>query len=434
MAPAPAPEGSPNILFVLTDDQAPHTVYQMPKTLEAFSSGVDLSRNAYVTVPFCGPARVSLLTGLWAHNNRATDNAHSFYRYRSGGHVARDMLSRLGARGYRVGFFGKLLNDYSSRWVHPACARSRGGRWVALAGQNHRIPYLINVNGNIHEERKNQNVLLGNYAEGWMRAKTEAREPFFAYVCVGDPHVPYRPTHPHAADGARYTSPAVEEDTPEELADKSRWARSRPKARPSTHQHRYEGQLEELVDVDNLVERLVGLLGEAGVLENTFIAFATDNGYMLGEHGGMTGKGQPYQEAAGTPLLLRGQGVPHGDLGAPLVSHLDLPATFLDAAGADTTGLDGRSLIPFFADPANAAWRERLLVENLSADWYMLREGPHAYTELPNGERELYDLEADPYELENLAGTMPEFEAQLSARLETLKGCAADSCKSAEGP
>jgi N-acetylglucosamine-6-sulfatase len=432
----PAPEGSPNILFILTDDQAPHTVYQMPKTLAAFSGGLDLTKNAYVTVPFCGPARVSLLTGLYAHNHRAIDNVHAYERYRSGGHVARDLMSRLDARGYRVGFFGKLMNGYGKEgtWVHPACERGRGGRWVAFAGENHRVPYLVNFNGSVREESKNQNVLLGNYAESWMRAKVEAGEAFFAYVCLGDPHGPYRPTHPHAADGATYTSPAVEENTSEELADKSRWTLSRDRAGAEHHQRVYEGQLEELVDVDALVKRLVGVLGEAGVLENTLIAFATDNGHMLGEHGGLPGKGYPYQEAASTPLLIRGPGVPSGALGGPLVSHLDLTATFLEAAGADTSGLDGRSLMPLFTNPEGASWRERVLVENPLSGWYMLREGSYAYMELPTGEKELYNLSTDPYELENLAGTMPEVEAQLSANLMSLKGCAADSCKSAEGP
>lgn len=432
-------EERPNVLFVLTDDQAPHTVYEMPKTLDLFSGGVDLTKTAYVTIPVCGPARASLLTGRYAHNHGITENETTYARYTARGYAQNDLLSRLGAAGYGVGVFGKFLNGFEdgNDWQHPACTREAGGRWVVFAGRNHKVPYTLNVNGRIREENRNQNLLLGDYAENWIRQKAASEEPFFCYLPVGDPHAPFRPTrgHAHDLDGAVYSSPATEEDTPEELADKSRWARERATAGPAHQQEFYEGQLEELRDVDDLVERMANALSELGVLENTLIVFATDNGYALGEHGGTVSKGAPYQETAGTPFLVRGPGVPNGLPGDPLVCHLDITATVLDAAGADMGGLDGRSLLGLFAGDA---WRERLLVETPPAGWYMLRDGPYAYMELPAGEREMYDLDADPYQLENLLrDPTPEAQAtadQLSIRLDKLRNCTGDSCKSAEGP
>ena len=66
--------------------------------------------------------------------------------------------------------------------------------------------------------------------------------------------------------------------------------------------------------------------------------------------------------------------------------------------------------------------------------WAMLREGKWAYVDFQGDvrDKELYDLEADPYELENLAGTMPELQAELSARLQDLRRCAGGSCRTAE--
>ena len=428
----------PNIVAILTDDQPAHTLEAMPKTRALFAPGVDLSPNAYVSVPVCGPARVGLLTGKYAHNHGALTNETSYDRYRSRDYAADDLLSRMKAAGYRTGYFGKFLNGapHADEWVHPACGVGYGGRWVAFAGQNHKVPYLVNFNGRVREERQNQNVLLAHHAGSWIREVAGAG-PFFAYVSVGDPHGPFRPTaaHEHHADGAAYSSPGVLEDTPEELADKSAWTGRRLTATPATHQATYEGQLEELQDVEDLVEKVAATLSELGILENTLITFATDNGLQMGEHGGLAGKGLPYQESTRTPFLVRGPGVPGSIPSSPLVSHLDLTATYLDAAGADTSGLDGRSLLPLFANPS-APWRERLLVEHRGFGWSMLREGPHAYAELPMGEAELYDLEADPHELENLLHE-PTAEAEataagLSARMDDLKRAEGAALRAAE--
>jgi N-acetylglucosamine-6-sulfatase len=423
-------DARPNVLFVLTDDQPPHTARHMPRTLEAFSGGLDLTERAYTAVPLCGPARVSLLTGRYPHNHGALSNPTAYGVYRERAYPEDDLLSRMGRAGYRLGFFGKVINGYGDAgndgWVHPAVDRAAGDKWVALAS-GQRPGYEVNVNGAIRAETQNQTAFFAGRCERWVESTPG---PFFAYLNLTDPHLPHTAPEGWKIPGAQeYASPGTEEDTPEELADKSAWTQSLPRKEAAFQDARYEGAREELVGVDIWVKRLFAALQRAGVLENTIVIFSSDNGYMFGEHGGMTAKGWPFEENARVPFLVRGPGVAPLPEGA-LVSHLDIPATILAAAGADTGGLDGRDL------RSPGAWRERVLCEHPYRGWSLVREGDLVYADLPGGEREMYDLAADPYQLDNLLyEPKPQAEAkasELSARLDALRGCAGESCRAAE--
>ncbi len=174
---------------------------------------------------------------------------------------------------------------------------------------------------------------------------------------------------------------------------------------------------------------------ETGQLENTFIVFCTDNGYMLGEHG-LLRKSAPYEEAARTPFVIRGPGVgvARGKKSNALVSQLDITATMLALAGADTSGLDGRSLKPLFGGTTPSTWRKRLLVEQKDVSWELMREGDYSYTERSTGERELYDLAADPYELESKHDDPSQSERVrvFSKNLAKLRNAAGNELRAAE--
>lgn len=140
---------------------------------------------------------------------------------------------------------------------------------------------------------------------------------------------------------------------------------------------------------------------------------------------------------------MRGPGVPRGVVRSELVANTDLAPTVADWAGAAPADfVDGRSLGPVLGQEPPPVWRTALLNERHAGtskepvpDHDAVITEDRTYVEYETGERELYDLGADPYQLESKHEdpAYAEERAELSARLQSLKGCAGDSCRAAEG-
>ena len=226
----------------------------------------------------------------------------------------------------------------------------------------------------------------------------------------------------------------------------------------------YRDRLRSMLAVDEMVGRLMDALDKRGELENTFIFFTSDNGWHAGEHRLDTGKWTPYEEDVRVPLIVRGPGVPEGKTLPHLVLNNDIAPTLADIADVeDPSFVDGRSLKPLLTNgPPPENWRDAFLVEAatevghapvppLSGDrvpedrrhaprkaWgrpglEAVRTADHLYVEYETGERELYDLREDPYQLNNLyEGADPELLRRLQERLEALRGCSGAGCRTAE--
>jgi arylsulfatase A-like enzyme len=174
------------------------------------------------------------------------------------------------------------------------------------------------------------------------------------------------------------------------------------------------------------VRDIVDALERTGRLSNTVLMFTSDNGLAMGEHRWVAKKDCVYEECIKVPLLVRAPGVaPRDD--AHLISNLDLTATIMDYAGAPAPHpLNGLSLRPLLANPS-APWRDALLTEVLGEspqrNEQSVRTDRYVYAEYQNGDRELYDLEADPFELENKVND-PSYTSvvtDLQSRLEALR-------------
>jgi arylsulfatase A-like enzyme len=195
--------------------------------------------------------------------------------------------------------------------------------------------------------------------------------------------------------------------------------------------------LRSLISVDRMIGALMRQLRSEHELNNTLVVFASDNGFMWGEHGDF-GKSDPYLPSVQVPLFLRWPGhVPAGEVDRRLVALLDIAPTVLDAAGVEPTHpMDGEDLL----DPT--ANRKELLLEfwifpgHPTPSWTGIVTKRYEYVEYTdeNGRltfREYYDLVHDPYQLTNLlAGTPPptmDVNA-LSAELARLRTCVGLSC------
>jgi arylsulfatase A-like enzyme len=197
----------------------------------------------------------------------------------------------------------------------------------------------------------------------------------------------------------------------------------------------YRSRLESLLAVDEAVAAIVARLQAHGELANTVIVFTSDNGWLQGEHRIPQGKVFAYEESSRVPLLLRGPGVPAGVTNQAFVSNVDLAATVLDAADA-TPGItiDGRSLLAIASNPAQANGRHLLIETGPKPSgnaWYAaIRVGRYAWVEHSSGERELYDLQVDPYQLQSRHAdpAYATVRQTLAARLLQLRSCAGTTC------
>ena len=230
-----------------------------------------------------------------------------------------------------------------------------------------------------------------------------------------------------------------------DVSDKPRWVRKQPwlDARGVKQAEEYWRKVQRsLQSVDDLVGEAVASLSATGQLGNTYVVYASDNGYLFHRHR-VAEKGAPYEESVGVPFVVRGPGVPAGAVRTQLVANTDWAPTIASWAGVTPPDfVDGRSLAPLLSQDPPEAWRERLLIEffkgNHAFRGIRTSDG-RVYVEYPDtGEKEYYDLGADPNQLEN---SYPELGAEakqaLAEQLVALKGCApgtVETCKTAEGP
>jgi N-acetylglucosamine-6-sulfatase len=167
-----------------------------------------------------------------------------------------------------------------------------------------------------------------------------------------------------------------------------------------------------LLSIDEGLGRILASLEARGILDETLVLFTSDNGYFFGEHGFSIERRMPYDEAIRNPLLIRYPALaPAGARIDALASSVDLAPTLLDAAGAQIGDhIQGRSLLPLLrgdtADQRTAVLVEFYTYENpmpwlVDMDYRAVRTRNHKLVHWTRHGEELYDLEADPYELRN---------------------------------
>ena len=453
---ATAQAARPNVVVVETDDQTAQSLQYMPTVLRLIGEQGVTFDNSFVSYSLCCPSRATFLTGQYPHNHGVFDNVlpyGSYYRLRG----ANTLPVWLKAAGYRTIQVGKYLNGYGSR--DPRQVPPGWTDWHALISDfTYRyFDFTMNENGRLRHfppsAANYQTDVLTRKAVNLIGRAAPGPKPFFMWTTFVAPHFAFdeipepddprgmRTPVPAPRDRNRFAgmplpiTPAFDE---RDVRDKPATIRVHPSFGSNEERaitENYQQELESLQAVDRGVGRIVEALRRAGQLDNTLLVFTSDNGYFHGEHRLPREKILPYEPSIRVPLLIRGPGVPRGVHRSQLVSNQDLAPTILDAANAQP-GLvqDGASLLPLIRHPRMELGRD-LLVEGLyrslpAVTFSALRTRAWFYAEYSNGERELYDLVADPDELVNrdLDPAYAGIEADLAHRLGGLRRCRGTDC------
>jgi N-acetylglucosamine-6-sulfatase len=216
------------------------------------------------------------------------------------------------------------------------------------------------------------------------------------------------------SDEERRTKPVIKRalDIRRQLEQDEKWARE---IDPGIAENTIRRRAEMMLAVDEGVGRIIATLENMGELNHTLIIFTSENGYFYGEHGLTVERRLPYEESVRTPLLIRyPKLVKPGTRIDGLVVSIDLAPTVLDVAGVEIPNhVQGKSLTPLLGGQTNAL-HDAILMEYYShenpfpwtanLDYRIVRKGKYKYIRWIRfeDEAELYDLEADPYELKNL--------------------------------
>ncbi|MCC6037309.1 MAG: sulfatase-like hydrolase/transferase [Armatimonadetes bacterium] len=417
----------PNLLFVLTDDQAQWAVgaYGNP---DIHTPNMDrLAREGMkftlaMTCPVCSPSRGMILSGLYPHQIGLDDYIGD---EDEGIDPKVPLLSEvLKQAGYVTALFGKWHLGHKRPEHHPnrrgfdVFIGSRGG------GFANKDPKL-EVNGEVRQFSGFAIDVLTEHALQFMRQNRD--RPFALFFHTREPHMPYLPVPEEAMrpyEGKRLKVPKVE-GVPEERM-----------------QQEYRAYYSAVTAVDIALGRLLDELETLGIADDTIVVFMGDNGYMIGQHGLET-KGNAWRivpqggTVIGTkilgdpnlrrpnmfdlsilvPLIIRWRGVvPPNSVCDELVVSTDLMPTFVDILKQfgcnvpDNLRFEGQSLLPLLRGE-KVAWRDAAFL------LYDMHHGAVAHMRMvrtkrwklvlhfeKGGQHELYDLQNDPEEERNLYG------------------------------
>jgi N-acetylglucosamine-6-sulfatase len=467
-AEAAAGQAKPNIIVLFTDDQEPSSLRVMKKvTKELKRKGVTM-RRFYTQFPLCCPSRATMLTGQYAHNHGVLSNTAPTGGYGTFNDLHGDNYLPLWMQGagYRTAFVGKYMNEYAEPDEYGTTPRDVPRGWddwrVLAPSRAQYFNYQLNQNGNIRqfserEEHYSTDVFTMK-AKKFIRRSAPGKTPYFLTLGYAAPHgggggqpgrscnraaVP-APRHLGALKGRqrkllRMPSPAFNEA---DISDKpSPLANNEPltEGQAADLLRKRRCAWESLLAVDESIDTLISEVKRSGERRNTYIFFTSDNGYLRGEHRIRNQKRYLYEESARVPFVARGPGIARNKRSDDVVTNADLVPTILELSGAQPGETqDGQSLMPSLAEPDLERGRAiQMEAFAIGPQITGLRTSRYLYAEWDTGkalpERELYDTDADPYQLDNLANDPAYLPVVLDMRqqLQQMRDCVGEGCRGA---
>ncbi|MFB4282405.1 sulfatase [Nonomuraea sp. MTCD27] len=447
-------DSRPNIVLVLADDLESGTLPNFPNiTQHLVGQGTSFDR-FFVTNSWCCPSRASILRSQHVHSHGVLTNTPpegGFDRFHTQGLERSTIGTWMQQAGYRTALMGKYLNHYPGASAQESFVPPGWNEWnVPVRALYQEYGYRLNENGSLYDygwsEQDYLSDVLARKAHDFI---TGSPEPFFLYLAPTGPHNPANPALRHLDAFPTATAPRTPSFNQEDVSDEPLWLRTRPRIpEPAIAgiDERYRTRLRSMLGVDDLVGSVVRALQESGKLDNTYIFFTSDNGFHLGTHRLKQGKTTPFEEAIKVPLVVRGPGVKVGAAVTQMGATIDLAPTFAELGGATAAPFaEGRSLVPLLKGTPPGDWRKQVLIEfSRPADpssaaqtpvpaYQALRTDQYTYVRYETGERQLYDLHADPYQLRNLAEYAdPALVGRLDQRLTGMAGCSGATCREAD--
>ena len=449
----------PNIVFILSDDQrwdttdATHSLDGSTPVMpglrgELGGSGVEFN-NAFMTTPLCCPSRASILRGQYANitdvytNTGVKGGADDF-----GPLEAETVATLLQAAGYRTGFYGKYMNGYNQLWNDSMHIPVGWTIWNAFRNVRYFNYDLIENGMAVHygtAEADYSTDVLREKAKQFISDSVALGQPFFLHLSFKAPHGPWEPAPRHVGKFAALPDWRPDSYNEPDVTDKPSWVQNTPQL-DAQEQDALDAiriaQLEMLQAVDEAIggSTTYGITGimqhlrNLGIADDTIVVYFSDNGWHWGEHR-FQAKNKPYEESIRSPLFIRYPRLaPLPRLDSRFALNVDFCPTFVDLAlrstdPQPTIAFSGTSLVPLL-DGTAASWRTDFLHEGWPAAhvWASVRDARWKYIELPvtpgdpgtDFERELYDLQSDPLELNNVAAD-PSNAARVTAMAARLR-------------
>ena len=349
-------------------------------------------------------------------------------------------------------------------------------------GTYHYFDTTLNVRGQLEpHEGVYQTHLYSAATQEMLRREARSPNPFFAWISFTAPHSglphepddpppfpvrgkkvetfdnPARPDYVKGRFDGRITAIPGGDDPHDDISAKPFFIRRRTPMTPTEDEavlQDYRQRVEALSVVDDEVANVMATLRRTGELDNTYVLFTSDNGYFLGEHRMRQGKILPYEPSLRVPLLMRGPGLPRGVERTDPFLMTDFAPTLVDAAGGEAPAyVDGASMLDV-AEHGDRGWTRGILTETgprgvhsdvKESDNFLVhrkkkfvlrfslgvRTGRYLYVEHHSGERELYDLDTDPQQFDNLVDEprMARVVRLLAHELRLLRDCRGVECR-----
>jgi N-acetylglucosamine-6-sulfatase len=424
-----------NIIFILADDHRYDAMGFMNRIKGLQTPGMDRMAkegahlaNAFVSTALCSPSRASILTGQYAHTHTVVDNEAPLPANLT------FFPQHLQKSGYQTAFLGKWHMGNTDDRPQPGF-----DHWVSFQGQGVYYDPTFNINGQRIKQPAGSYTtdLLTDNAIDWLN-KRNKQKPFFVYLSHKGVHAEFKPAKRHegkyanlpivcpqsmyltATDSSKVYGEVTAPTTTVNYKDIPQWVR---RQRYSWHgvDYMYHGDikfndfyrnyLETLLGVDESIQRVLNWVKEQGLEQNTMVVYMGDNGFSFGEHG-LIDKRHAYEESMRVPLLCWAPGlVKAGTTLQQIIMNIDIAPTFLEMAGiAKPANMQGNSFGDLLRGK-DIPWRDRVFYEYYyeasfpqTPTIFAIRTNQYKYI-YNHGVwdiNELYDLQKDPYEMNNL--------------------------------